>query len=145
MLRMTRLGLAIASFLLAFSINSASAGLGPAASQGSQSGYDAWCGQPKNDCKVAFGDGMITVDGKHSVAFDSITYVTRNFKFNQWRSYDEHIFGIEYLEPGSSAPEFAEIIFANRATADLFWRDLRRACRKCKDRDATQIEVEVKQ
>ena len=142
---MARLGLTIASFLLAFSINPAIAGLGPASSKVSQSGYDAWCGKPKNDCKIVFGDGTITVDGSHSVSFDDITYITRNFKFNQWKSYDEHVFGIEYLEAGSTAPEFAEIIFANRSVADLFWRDLKRACRKCKDRDATQVEVEVKQ
>ena len=136
-------------FLLAFCLllypaASVNAGLGPATSKGSQSGYDAWCGKPKNDCKIVFGDGAITVDGNHSVSFDDITYITRNFKFNQWKSYDEHVFGIEYLEAGSTAPEFAEIIFAIRSVADLFWRDLRRACRKCKDRDATQNEVEVK-
>ena len=121
----------------------AKAGLGPATSKETVAGYDAWCGKPKNDCKIVFRDGMITVDNKHSVSFDDITYITRNFKFNQWRSYDEHIFGIEYLEPGSSTPEFAEIIFGNRSVADLFWRDLKRACRKCKDRDAPQVDVKI--
>ena len=135
----------IKDFLLAFSINPAIAALGPASSKVSQSGYDAWCGKPKNDCKIVFGDGTITVDASHSVSFDDITYITRNFKLNQWKSYDEHVFGIEYLEAGSIAPEFAEIIFANRSVADLFWRDLKRACRKCTDRDATQVEIEVKQ
>lgn len=137
--------LVLAALLLITPAIPVNAGLGPATSKEAASGYDAWCGKPKNNCKIVFGNGMITVDNNHSVSFESITYITRNFKFNQWKSYDEHIFGIEYVEPGSSAPEFAEIIFANRSTADLFWRDLKRACRNCKDRDATQVEVEVKQ
>ena len=136
--------LALAALLLTMPAIPVNAGLGPATSKEAISGYDAWCGKPKNDCKVVFSDGMITVDNNHSVSFESITYITRNFKFNQWKPYDEYVFGIEYLEPGRSSPEFAEIIFANSNVADLFWRDLKRACRKCKDRDASQIEVELK-
>ena len=118
------------------------AGLGAAASKSNESGYEAWCGERGNDCKVTFGNGKITVDGKHSVSFDDITYITRNEELVDLGP--QYVFGIEYLEDDMNEPEFAEIIFIHTNTSNRFWRDLRRACRKCKDRDATQVEVNIK-
>lgn len=125
-------------------ISPANAGLSSAALTGSKKGYDAWCGKRGNDCKVVFADGKITVDNKHSADFEDITYITRTIDDNViWTSSITQTFGIEYLEEGMEEPEFAEIIFQNQATAKRFWMDLKRACRQCKDRDATQVEVEV--
>ena len=122
-----------------------SAGLGSAAIKGSTKGYDAWCGEKGNDCKVTFTDGKITVNNTDSVDFKNITYITRSIdNINAfWASSVLQTFGIEYLEEGMEQPEFAEIIFQNHGAAEKFWMDLKRACRQCKDRDATQVEVEV--
>ena len=137
------LTLAIASLSVFGAISPAHSGLGSAASKSSESGYEAWCGKRGNDCKVTFADGKISVDGKHSVNFEDITYITRNreeFDFDY-----QYTFGIEYLEEGMTDPEFAEILFMHTGTANKFWRDLQRACRKCKNRDATQVEVNIKE
>ncbi|QNI94558.1 hypothetical protein SynA15127_01479 [Synechococcus sp. A15-127] len=72
--------------------------------------------------------------------FDDITYITQNVE-NTW--YFKFIFGVEYLEKGMDEPEFAEFIFAESRAANRFWRDLKRACRQCKDRDSTQVDVDV--
>ena len=123
----------------------ATAGLGSAATKGSAKGYDAWCGEKGNNCKVKFADGKITVNNKDSVDFKDITYITRTTDNNVfWASSVTQTFGIEYLEKGMEQPEFAEIIFQNLGTANKFWMDLKRACRQCKDRDATQVEVDIK-
>ena len=119
------------------------AGLGSAATKGSSKGYDAWCGEKGNDCKVTFADGKITVNNTDSVDFKSLTYITRTSDYNEWSGNWTITFGIEYLEEDMKNPEFAEILFANKAVANKFWMDLKRACRQCKDRDATQVEVEV--
>ena len=121
----------------------ATAGLGSAATKGSTKGYDAWCGEKGNNCKVKFADGAITVDNKDSVDFEDITYITRNMEFNSLGMNGWYTFGIEYLEEGIKDPVYAEILFINTRTANKFWMDLKRACRQCKDRDATQVEVEV--
>ena len=74
------------------------------------------------------------------VDFEDITYITSNYeriKFN-FMPGPTWTFGIEYLEEGMEAPEFAEILFKHEATADRFWRDLKRACRQCKDRDGVR-------
>ena len=124
-------------------ISPAYSGLGSAASKSSESGYKAWCGKRGNECKVTFADGKITVDGKHSVDFEDITYITNNKERGFWGDY-EYTLGVEYQEEGMEEPEFAEFIFIHESTGGRFWRDLRRACRKCKDRDATQVEVNIK-
>ena len=80
------------------------------------------------------------MNNKHSVNFDDITYITQNDE-SLW-SY-RYVFGVEYLEDGMEESEFAEFIFAEPRTAKRFWRDLKRACRQCKDRDATQVDVDV--
>jgi len=117
------------------------AGLGAATSNTQSSSYDAWCGEKGNDCKVSFNGGKITVNGTDSVDFEDITYITRSYEsFGMAHVYT---YGIEYLEEGMSDPEFAEILFMHRVTGDKFWRDLKRACRHCKDRDATQVDVDV--
>ena len=122
----------------------ATAGLGSAAIKGSTKGYEAWCGEKGNDCKVTFTDGKITVNNTDSVDFKNITYITRTIDDNVfWASSVTQTFGIEYLEEGMKQPEFAEIIFQSQGAAKRFWMDLKRACRQCKDRDATQVEVEV--
>ena len=121
----------------------ATAGLGSAAIKGSTKGYEAWCGEAGNDCKVTFADGKITVNDKDSVDFNNITYITRTSDYNEWDYSWKITFGIEYLEEGMENPEFAEIIFGHLPTSKRFWMDLKRACRQCKDRDATQVEVEV--
>ena len=118
------------------------AGLGSATQKGSEAGYDAWCGERGNDCNVTFKDGKITVDNSDSVDFDDITYITRN-REGKWDTNLLWRFGIEYLEEGLDAPEFAEILFIHESTANKFWRDLKRACRQCKDRDATRVEVDI--
>lgn len=120
------------------------AGLGSATSKTKSSAYDAWCGEPKNDCKVSFIDGKITVNNSDSVDFEDITYITRNADYSKWTETWLFTFGIEYLEEGLEDPEFAEILFQHRKTANKFWRDLKRACRNCKDRDAAQVEVNIK-
>ena len=122
----------------------AEAGLGAATSKTQASRYDAWCGEKGNDCKVSFKDGKITVNDSDSVDFEQVTYITRNRDYNVWTGDYLYTFGIEYLEEGASDPEFAEILFMHTGTADKFWRDLRRACRNCKDRDATQVDVNLK-
>ena len=138
------LSVAIASLSILGAISPAYSGLGSAASKSSESGYDAWCGERGNDCKVTFANGKITVDGKNSVEFDNITYITRNVDPRpDFAGGDTYVFGIEYLEDGMKEPEFAEIMFMHYGTSARFWRDLRRACRKCKDRDATQVEVNI--
>ena len=117
------------------------AGLGEATSKSQSATYEAWCGEKGNDCKVSFANGRITVNDKHSVDFSDITYITRN---EEGGSYEwKWVFGVEYLEEGMEAPEFAEFIFAHTKTADRFWRDLRRACRQCKDRDGIQVDVNI--
>ena len=122
----------------------ATAGLGSAATKGSTKGYDAWCGEKGNNCKVKFADGVITVDRKNSVRFEDLTYITRNFEQRDYvHGGSIVIFEIEYLEEGMDSPEYAEIIFQHFPTSNRFWLDLKRACRQCKDRDATQVEVEV--
>ena len=73
-----------------------------------------------------------------------MTYITRNEDYDRWSTDTIYAFGIEYLEEGASDPEFAEILFLHEGTANKFWRDLRRACRNCKDRDATQVDVNLK-
>ena len=120
------------------------AGLGPASSS-KPAAYDAWCGQRKNDCKVSFEGERITVDGKHSISFDQLTFISRNFMSPTLSAHDNYTaFGIEYRnEDGSS--EFAEILFAHYATDDRFWRDLRRACRNCKDINRQQVDVNINQ
>ena len=122
------------------------AGLGDAAKTNTQSGYEAWCGEEGNSCNVKFTNGRITVNNSDSVDFNDITYITRNVEHKKtiFKSKSIHTFGIEYLEAGMKKPEFAEILFINNGAADMFWRDLQRACRKCKDRDATQVEVNIK-
>ena len=120
------------------------AGLGSATTKTKSSIYEAWCGVPKNDCTISFNDGKITVDGTDSIDFEQITYITENRDLNEWTMDIKTTFGIEYLEEGAEDPEFAEVIFLHRPTAKRFWRDLKRACRNCKDRDATQIDVNVK-
>jgi len=136
------LAVAITSLSILGAISPAYSGLGAAAVKSSESGYEAWCGEQGNDCNVVFTDGKITVNKKDSVDFEDITYITRNRadKGTYWL----YTFGVEYLEKGMSSPEFAEILFMDTPTADRFWRDLQRACRKCKDRDATQVEVNIK-
>ena len=130
-------------------ISPANAGLGSAALSGSKKGYDAWCGKRGNDCKVVFEDGKITVDKVNSVDFTDITYITRTFGVEKgcvWHSCGNVIFGIEYHEKGMESREYAEILFfqhRNEEVTEKFWMDLKRACRNCKDRDATQVEVEV--
>ena len=119
------------------------AGLGPASSS-KPAAYDAWCGEKGNDCKVSFDGGKITVDGKHSVSFDQLTYITRNRgDYNSWNYSYTHTFGIEYTVEGQTAPEFAEILFMNNDTANRFWRDLQRACRNCKDINRQQVDVNI--
>ena len=120
------------------------AGLGSAATKTKSSSYDCYCGEKGNDCKVSFSNGKITVDEEDSVDFEDITYITQNYEYNEWTGVRTYTFGIEYLEEGLDDPEFAEIILLHRPTARKFWRDLKRACRNCKDRDATQVEVNVK-
>ena len=120
----------------------ASAGLGTATTQSNEKGYDAWCGEKGNNCNIVFANGKITVDKQYSVSFKDITYITRNSEgIYTWNNLIR--FGIEYQEEGMDEPEFAEILFRHFNTANRFWRDLKRACRQCKDRDATQVEVEV--
>ena len=132
--------LAMAAISLSISGLPAKAGLGEAATKSQSSVYDAWCGEKGNDCKVSFGNGEITVNDKHSVDFSDITYITRDLD-STWEF--RWTFGVEYLEEGMDSPELAEFIFLHRPTANRFWRDLKRACRQCKDRDATQVDVDV--
>ena len=134
------LPLLVASSLASTPVN---AGLGSAASTTKSSAYDAWCGERKNDCKVSFSGGKITVDRSDSVDFEDITYITRNQDYDKWTGDWLFTFGIEYLEEGMDDPEFAEILFQHKKTANKFWRDLRRACRNCKDRDGIQVDVNV--
>ena len=119
------------------------AGLGSATSKTKSSSYDCFCGEKGNDCKVSFSNGKITVNDTDSVDFEDITYITRNYEYNEWSGVRTYTFGVEYLEEGMDDPEFAEIILIHKPTALKFWRDLRRACRNCKDRDATQVDVDV--
>ena len=120
----------------------ATAGLGSAATKGSSKGYDAWCGEKGNNCNIVFANGKITVDKQYSVSFGDITYITRNSEgIYTWNNLIR--FGIEYQEEGMDEPEFAEVLFRHLPTSNRFWMDLKRACRQCKDRDATQVEVEV--
>ena len=121
------------------------AGLGSATSKTQSSAYDAWCGEKGNDCKVSFSNGKITVNDSDSVDFEYITYITRNAERDQWTGDFLYTFGIEYLEKGMDDPEFAEILFQHSKTANKFWRDLRRACRNCKDRDGIQVDVNIKE
>ena len=118
------------------------AGLGKATSATAASSYDAWCGEVGNDCTIEFKNQKIIVDGKDSVRWSDITYITeqRDTCSSCWTP--QYTFGIEYQE--GSDVEFAEVIFRHQATAKKFWRDLRRACRECVDRDAERIQIEVK-
>ena len=118
------------------------AGLGAATKSSSEAGYEAWCGEKGNDCNIVFADGKITVNKKDSVSFEDITYITKNVE-GRYRYNRIFRFGIEYKEMGALAPEFAEVLFKHEDTAGRFWRDLRRACRNCKDRDSTQVEVNI--
>ena len=141
---MKKLSLAVIAAVSLFSAGiPASAGLGAAASK-TASRYEAWCGEKGNDCKVSFKDGKITVNDSDSVDFEQVTYITRNEDYSPWTGDTVYTFGIEYLEEGVPDPEFAEILFLHKGTANKFWRDLRRACRNCKDRDATQVDVNLK-
>lgn len=133
------LPLLIAGSLLTVPVHS---GLGEAASKSKSATYDAWCGEKGNDCKVSFTGGRITVNDKDSVAFEDITYITRN---NETKWDFRYVFGVEYLEKGMDEPEFAEFIFQDTRTANRFWRDLKRACRNCKDRDGIQVDVNIKE
>ncbi len=136
---MKRLSSIAAALLL--SCSPVCAGLGPATESNSGSDtYNAWCGERGNDCTVSFKGGKITVNGTHSVNFEDITYITRG-------SFKIHLitFGIEYIEDGMAEPEFSEILFQNVWAAEKFWRDLKRACRDCKDRDGVQVDVNVNQ
>ncbi len=116
------------------------AGLGEATSKSKSASYDAWCGEKGNDCKVSFNNGKITVNESDSVDFSDITYITRN---NETVWNFKYVFGVEYLEEGMDEPEFAEFIFQDTRTANRFWRDLKRACRNCKDRDGIQVDVNI--
>ena len=140
---LTSLATAVAIGTSLIAATPATAGLGSAAIKGSTKGYEAWCGEKGNDCKVQFANGKITVNNKDSVDFDNITYITRTSDYNKWDYSWKITFGIEYLEENMENPEFAEIIFGHLPTSKRFWMDLKRACRQCKDRDATQVEVEV--
>ena len=138
------LALATASLSVFGAISPAHSGLGDAATDSSAKGYDAWCGKKGNNCNVKFVDGRIIVNDKDSVRFEDITYITKNGEYtNIWTTSWVTTFGIEYLEEGMNEPEFAEILFANQGAANRFWTDLRRACRKCKNRDATLVEVNI--
>ena len=120
------------------------AGLGKATSVTAASSYDAWCGEVNNDCKIEFKDQRIIVDGTDSVRWSDITYITQQRDTHQgvWDAYNKYTFGIEYQE--GSDVQFAEVIFRHDQTAKRFWRDLKRACRKCVLRDAERIQIEVK-
>ena len=121
------------------------AGLGPASSS-KPAAYDAWCGERKNDCKVSFDNAQITVDNKHSVPFDQLTFISRNVHYRNSSAYSRvYTFGIEYVESPGSPPEFAEILFEHHGTAQRFWRDLQRACRNCKDINRQQVDVNINQ
>ena len=69
------------------------AGLGPASSS-KPAAYDAWCGARKNDCKVSFDNAQITVNNKHSVPFDQLSFISRNLEYGS----GVFTFGIEYVE-----------------------------------------------
>lgn len=133
------LPLLIASSLLAVPVHS---GLGEAASKSKSATYDAWCGEKGNDCKVSFANEKITVNDKDSVDFDDITYIIKDWSGNY--VWDGLTFGIEYRNDDGSL-EFAEIWIAHYPTARKFWRDLKRACRNCKDRDGVQVDVNIKE
>ena len=142
---MKKLSLAAIAAVSLFSAGiSANAGLGDATSKTQASSYDVWCGERKNDCKVSFNDGKITVNDSDSVDFEDITYITRNADYNSWSETWLFAFGIEYIEDGMEDPEFADILFQHKKTANKFWLDLRRACRNCKDQDAAQVDVNIK-
>ncbi len=130
------------AFAAPFLTNPSQAGLGSATSKTRASSYDAWCGEKGNKCKISFNDGKITVNNSDSIRFNQITYITRNSSYSAWSGATTYTFGIEYKE-GESSPEFAEILFGHSDTAKKFWRDLQRACRKCKDINATQVDVNV--
>lgn len=115
------------------------AGLGPASSS-KPSAYDAHCGKRGNDCKVSFDNAQITVDGKYSVPFDQLTFISRGAMYT--KNYTA--FGIEYRNEDGSLG-FAEIYFDHIETAGRFWRDLRRACRNCKDINRQQVDVNINQ
>ena len=117
------------------------AGLGEAASKSTSSTYDAWCGEKGNECEVSFVGGRITVNQTSSVDFKDITYITNHMKPNFWAA--TWVFGVEYQEDGMESPEFAEFLFMDMDAARRFWRDLKRACRQCKDRDAAQVDVNI--
>ena len=137
------LPLLVASSLVAMPAHS---GLGTATTKTKSSTYEAWCGQKGNDCKISFSQGKITVNNSDSVDFEDITYITSNYERGSSSIFmpgPTWTFGIEYLEEGMEAPEFAEILFKHEATADRFWRDLKRACRQCKDRDGVQVDVNI--
>ena len=51
--------------LASATITPVNAGLGPA--ENIRAEFEAWCGQEDIDCKVDFGDGLITVDGQHTI------------------------------------------------------------------------------
>ncbi|TGG86662.1 MAG: hypothetical protein ERJ69_01475 [Aphanocapsa feldmannii 288cV] len=127
---------------------SAYAGLGAATSNNKGITYDAWCREEGNNCTISFANGKIIVNETDSVDYEDITYITKNSQFHKsrgWNGEYTYIFGIEYLESDASDVEFAEIIFSHTNTAEKFWRDLRRACRECKEVDATQVEIYLKQ
>lgn len=140
------------NFLLAVAVFSAllisglpvSAGLGAATSKTKSSSYDAWCGEKGNDCKIRFYRGRLIVNEYDSVDFDDITFITRNVSHGFWKGQYTITLGIEYQEKEMEEPEFAEIIFGNLDVADKFWRDLRRACRNCKDVDSAQVDITIK-
>ena len=136
------LPLLVASSLAYSPVN---AGLGSATSTTKSSAYDGWCGERKNDCTISFNNGKITVNNSDSVDFEDITYITRNADYNEWTGDWLFTFGIEYLEEGMDDPEFAEILFQHKKTANRFWRDLRRACRQKKlmggDRHSRSVQT----
>ena len=138
-------------FLLAMSVASTlltaalpvNAGLGAATSETKSSSYDAWCGEKGNYCKIRFQRGRLVVNRYDSVDFDDITFITRNVSHGFWKGQYTITLGIEYQEGEMEEPEFAEVIFGNLDVANKFWRDLRRACRNCKDVDSAQVDITI--
>ena len=107
------------------------AGLG-SASKAKVESYDVWCGEVKNDCKVSFKDGKISVNESDSVGYENVVSVSQDFDMTFWGSL-MFVYGVEYVEGDSEQIEFAQFMVQHERTSDMFWRDLLKACLNAKE------------
>lgn len=129
--------LLLASLLSVLGGNAAKADFGPADVSSSDNNestvFDAWCGKRGNGCKIAFREGFLQVDDKHTVNYSQI----RGFNYSlsppssscmfwlgrEMGCKDTHEFDIFYFR-NNGEPSVAKVIFVVEKPAKSFYASL---------------------